>query len=150
MTISFTGTALAPSKGGNPMGRQLEGVRVSALKKGQNSITLGSDVMAALNLTTLPEGGIPVSITAGSGIHIGKLLLTFGEGPFKLRYSNGKRKTTGVILSSAIPVTVSGKAAYKPHPDDKALILKLPVAPEAVDAAPAAPAEPAADDNELV
>ena len=147
MAISFTGTQLAPSKGGNPMGRKLEGVRVSALKKGQNSITLGEDVMEALGLTALPEGGMPVTITAGSGIHSGKLMLAFGEGPFKLRYSNSKRKTTGVILSSAIPVMVSGKAAYKPHPEDNALILKLPAAAEAP-AAPAAAAE--AEDEALI
>lgn len=141
MAVSFTGNQLVPSKGGNPLGRKLEGVRVSALKKGQNSITLGEDVLEALGVT-IPEGGVAVSITEGSGIHAGKLLLNFGEGPFKLRYSNSKRKTTGVILSSAIPVKVSGKAPYKPHPDDKALVIKLPTEAEAP--APAAAAEPAA------
>lgn len=150
MAVSFTGTALAPAKGGNPMGRKLEGVRVSALKKGQNSITLGEDVLEALGIT-IPEGGVAVSIIEGSGIHAGKLQLIFGEGPFKLRYSNSKRKTTGVILSSAIPVKVSGKAPYKPHPEDNALVIKLPAEPEAAPAAAAtAPAAEPAVEADLV
>lgn len=147
MAIQFSGEALAPKQGGNPLGRKLEGVRVSALKKGQNAITFGEDVMASLNLGALPEKGLPARITKGTGKFEGKLLIEFGEGDdfkFRLRYVSGKRKTTAHIMSSAIPVSVSGKAKFKVYADDKAIVIAPPVADAA--AAPAGDATQAAAD----
>lgn len=139
MSLNFSGETLAPKRGGNPLGRKLEGVRVSALKKGQNAITFGEDVLEELKLGALGDGGVAATITKGTGKFEGKLLIKFGEGDFKLRYVSAKRKTTAHIMSSAIPVTVSGKAKFKAYPDDKAVVIALPTqAAPATDAAQAA------------
>lgn len=135
MTINFSGTTLAPKRGGNPQGRKLEGVRVSALKKGQNAITFGEDVLAELGLSTIPDDGVQATITQGEGKFEGKVLVTFGAGDFKLRYVSAKRKTTAHIMSSSIPVTASGKAKFKVYADDKAIVIAVPTAADATPAA---------------
>lgn len=125
MAFNFTGDVLTPKRGGNPQGRKLEGVRVSMLKKGQNQITLGEDVLAELKLTTIP---VAATVTVGSGKMEGKIAVVFGEGPFKLNYTSAKRKTTAHIMSSSLPITAAGKAEFKVFPDDKALVIQLPTA----------------------
>ena len=80
MALNFTGTTLSPKRGGNPLGRKLEGVRVATLKKGQNQITLGEDVMEALGITAEKvDGKLNATVTAGTDKFAGKLLVKLGE-----------------------------------------------------------------------
>lgn len=128
MAINFTGSAIEPKRGGNPQGRKLEGVRVAKLKKGQNQITLGEDVMSALGLT---EDMVPAKakITVGADKFAGKLLIQLAEdGPFAIRFTSPKRKTSVNIMSSSLPITVGGKAEFKVLADDKAVVIQLPTA----------------------
>lgn len=134
MALNFTGNVLAPKRGGNPLGRKLEGVRLATLKKGQNQITLGNDVMEALGLTAADIDGdtkLKAKITVGADKFAGKLLVAFGEGDFLVRWTSPKRKTSINIMSSSLPITVGGKADYKVFAEDKAVVIQLPVAPEA-------------------
>lgn len=136
MALNFTGDVLAPKRGGNPLGRKLEGVRVATLKKGQNQITFGEDVMSALGLTA---DAIPAkaNVTVGKDKFAGKLLIALAaDGPFQIRWTSPKRKTSVNIMSSSLPVTGSGKADYKVFAEDKAIVIQLPAAAAA--AAPAA------------
>lgn len=134
MALNFTGEVLAPKRGGNPLGRKLEGVRLATLKKGQNQITFGNDVMEALGLTADKVDGdtkLKARITVGSDKFAGKLLVKFGEGDFLVRWTSPKRKTSINIMSSSIPIKVGGKADYKVFPDDNAVVIQLPVEEEA-------------------
>lgn len=132
MALNFTGTDLAPKRGGNPLGRKLEGVRVARLKKGQNQITFGEDVMEALGLDAARiDGKLNATVKAGTDKFAGKLLVTFGEGPFLVRWTSPKRKTSVNIMSSALPVENAGKADYKVFADDNAVVIQLPAAPAA-------------------
>lgn len=131
MAFNFTGEDLTPKRGGNPLGRKLEGVRVSMLKKGQNQITLGEDVLEQLALAAIP---VAAKVTVGTGKMEGKLAIVFGDGPFKLNYTSAKRKTTAHIMSSSLPITVAGKAEFKVFAEDKAVVIQLPTAAPAGDA----------------
>jgi len=132
MALNFTGTTLAPKRGGNPLGRKLEGVRVARLKKGQNQITFGEDVMEALGLTADKiDGKLKASVTAGTDKFAGKLLVKFGEGDFLVRWTSPKRKTSVNIMSSALPIENAGKAEFKTFPDENAIVIQLPAAPAA-------------------
>nr|DAV12589.1 MAG TPA: hypothetical protein [Caudoviricetes sp.] len=132
MALNFTGTDLSPKRGGNPLGRKLEGVRVARLKKGQNQITLGEDVMEQLGLTAEKiDGKLNAAVTAGTGKFEGKLLIKFGEGPFLVRWTSPKRKTSVNIMSSALPVEHGGKAEFKAFPEENAVVIQLPTAPAA-------------------
>lgn len=132
MALNFTGTDLSPKRGGNPLGRKLEGVRVARLKKGQNQITLGEDVMEALGLTAEKiDGKLNATVTAGTDKFAGKLLVKFGEGPFLVRWTSPKRKTSVNLMSSALPIEHAGKAEYKVFAEDNAVVIQLPAAPAA-------------------
>ncbi len=132
MALNFTGTTLSPKRGGNPLGRKLEGVRVATLKKGQNQITLGEDVMEALGITAEKvDGKLNATVTAGTDKFAGKLLVKLGEGPFLVRWTSPKRKTSVNIMSSALPIENGGKAEYKVFADENAVVIQLPEAPAA-------------------
>lgn len=132
MALNFTGTTLSPKRGGNPLGRKLEGVRVATLKKGQNQITLGEDVMEALGITAEKvDGKLNATVTAGTDKFAGKLLVKLGEGPFLVRWTSPKRKTSVNIMSSALPIENGGKAEYKVFADENAVVIQLPDAPAA-------------------
>ena len=145
MAFTFTGTELTPKRGGNPLGRKLEGVRVATLKKGQNQITFGDDVMTALGITAAQiDGKLKAKVTVGTDKFAGKLAIKFGEGDFLVRWTSPKRKTSMNIMSSALPVTVGGKAAYKVIDGENTIVIQLPTEPEAAPAADPAPAADAA------
>lgn len=132
MALNFTGETLTPKRGGNPLGRKLEGVRVAALKKGQKQITFGEDVMEQLGLTAEKidaDTKLKAAVTVGTGKFEGKLLVKFGEGDFLVRWTSPKRKTSVNIMSSALPVEVPGKAQFKTFPDENAIVIQLPAAP---------------------
>lgn len=132
MALNFTGTTLSPKRGGNPLGRKLEGVRVATLKKGQNQITLGEDVMEALGITAEKvDAKLNATVTAGTDKFAGKLLVKLGEGPFLVRWTSPKRKTSVNIMSSALPIEHGGKAEYKVFADENAVVIQLPTAPAA-------------------
>lgn len=138
MALNFTGEVLAPKRGGNPLGRKLEGVRLAKLKKGQNQITLGNDVMEALGITAAQidaDTKLKAKITVGADKFAGKLLVKFGEGDFLVRWTSPKRKTSINIMSSSLPIAVGGIAEYKVFPDENAVVIQLPVETPAADAA---------------
>lgn len=146
MTLSFQGTDVTPKRGANLTGRKTTGVRLSVLKKGQKAITIGSDVLAQLNVGDLGDKGIKVVVREGSGAAWGgKLMIQpHAEGPFTLRYVSAKKKSAAHVMSSSLPFAVSDKASYKVYAEDKALVVKIPVAPVA-GAAPVAPTADGAD-----
>lgn len=140
MTLSFQGTDVTPKRGANLTGRKTTGVRLSVLKKGQKAITIGSDVLAQLGVGDLGDKGIKVVVREGSGAAWGgKLMIAPDEkGPFTLRYVSAKKKSAAHVMSSSLPFTVSDKASYKVYAEDKALVIKVPVAAVAGTPAPAA------------
>jgi hypothetical protein len=132
MALNFTGESLSPKRGGNGLARKLEGVRVAKLKKGQNQITLGDDVMTALGLTADQiDGKLKAAVTKGTDKFAGKVLIKFGEGDFLVRWTSPKRKTSIALMSSALPVDANGKADYKVFADEKAIVIQMPTAPAA-------------------
>lgn len=143
MALNFQGTDITPKRGVNLTGRKTSGVRLSILKKGQKSITIGFDVLEQLAITDLGEG-IKVKVALGTGAAWGgKIMVQPAEdGPFTLRYVSAKKKNAGHIMSSSLPFDVSAKAPFKVYADDKALVIKIPAASEA------APADGAAADGE--
>lgn len=137
MALNFTGTALAPKRGGNPLGRKLEGVRVARLKKGQSQITFGEDVMAELGIDgDAVDAKLKASVTLGTEKFAGKLLVKFGEGEFSVRWTSPKRKTSTNIMSSALDIQTNGRARYKVFAADNAIVIELPAAEAATGAAP--------------
>lgn len=126
MALAFTGTTLAPkSGGGGGVGRVLNGVRASKLKKGQNQLIFGADVMKELGLA---DGDIPgnATVTVGTGKFEGKIAVKFGDGPFKTRWTTPKRKTSVHIMSSVLPLATAGLCQHKVFADDKTVVLVLP------------------------
>lgn len=129
---SFQGTTLAPRRGGNLANREFTGIRLSILKKGQNQITFGKDVLDAVGVKEIPT---KVTVVVGEDKQAGKLLVKFGEGPFHLRHSNAKKPSSAHIMSSTLPLTKAvASAAYKVFPESNALVLELPAAAPADDA----------------
>lgn len=132
---SFVGEALTPRRGGNLVNREFTGVRLSKLKKGQNQITFGKDVLEQLGNPTVPS---KVSVIAGQDKHAGKLLVVFGaaDGAFQLRHSNTKKPSSAHVMSSALPLpSAVSSAAFKVFPESKAVVIELPVTPAAAPAA---------------
>lgn len=132
---SFIGDSLSPRRGGNLVNREFTGVRLSMLKKGQNQITFGKDVLEQLGNPVVPS---KVSVVAGKEKHAGKLLVVFGaeDGGFQLRYSNTKKPSSAHVMSSALPLTEPvSRASFKVFPESKAVVIELPTS------APAAAAE---------
>jgi hypothetical protein len=133
MALNFQGTDITPKRGANLTGRKTTGVRLSVLKKGQKSITIGNDVLSQLGLTDLGDKGIKVVVREGSGAAWqNKILVQVADnGPFTLRYVSTKKKSAGHVMSSSLPFAVSDKAKYKVYADDKALVIAIPSAPAA-------------------
>lgn len=131
MALNFQGTDITPKRGVNLTGRKTSGVRLSILKKGQKSITIGFDVLEQLGITDLGEG-VKVKVALGTGAAWGGKIMVqpATDGPFTLRYVSAKKKNAGHIMSSSLPFDVSAKAPFKVYADDKALVIKIPAASE--------------------
>ena len=149
MSLKFEGTKLSPKRGMNGEARKLTGIRLSKLKKSQNQITFGEDVLKELGITTAQiDGKLKAAITEGTGKQAGKLLVTFDgtDGEFLMRWSSAKRKTSANIMSSALPIAKAvASATYKVFPDEKAVVIALPDADAPAAPAPAGDATPAVE-----